>query len=78
MTDARFKGFADSFRGERLRYSYNRYVGSFAPRTSGGLFYTLLKGGDILCYNALRSSHSADSSRVARLVVNRVAHRTQS
>ena len=78
MADARFKGFADSFCRERFGYAYDGDVGSFAPRPSGGLFDALLKCGDILCHNALRCSHSADSSRVARLVVNRVPHRTQS
>src|SRR5580704_13999683 len=78
MTDAGFESFADSFRRERFGYAYDGDVGSFAPRPSGGLFDALLEGGDILCHNALRCSHSADSSRVARLVVNRVAHRTQS
>src|SRR4029077_15893370 len=78
MTDARVKSFADSFRRERFGYAYEGDGGSFAPRPSGGLFDALLEGGDILCHNALRCSHSADSSRVARLVVNRVPHRTQS
>src|ERR1700758_261603 len=66
MTDARFEGFADPFCRERLGYAHDGYIGSFAPRASGGPLYALLKGGDIFCHNALRSSHSADFSRVGR------------